>query len=258
MKEFFQENLFLHNFINLMRECHQIIMNVYKGDFDVISKSDQSPVTQADCLCNKYICDYLKTLAIENCGIISEEIKNDSFQERQTLKWTWLVDPLDGTKEFIKKNGQFTINIGLCEHGIPVFGIVGVPVSGEIYYGVKGIGSFKILGDKKTQLSVPSKDLGSSKIRIVASSSHMNEQTRDYIQQFQDPIIVHTGSSIKLLWVAEGKAELYPRLGPTYEWDTCAAHAIVKYAGGQVLQHEDSHELLYNKENLLNPFFVVH
>jgi len=258
MGEFFQDRLFLGELINLIRECHQIILDIYECDFEIISKDDQSPVTEADRLCNQHICNFLKKISIENSGIISEEIKNDTFQERQTLRWTWLVDPLDGTKEFIKKNGQFTVNIGLCEYGIPVFGIVGVPVSGDIYYGIKGVGSFKLLGEKKTQLSIPSKDMFLPQIRIVASSSHMNEQTRNYIQQFRDPIIVNTGSSIKLLWVAEGKADLYPRLGPTYEWDTCAAHAVVKYAGGYVLKFEDSLELTYNKENLLNPFFVVH
>ena len=143
--EFYQTTLFLRRIVQLVRECHQKILNIYNcDDFEIISKDDKSPVTEADRISNEHICHFLQQLKIDQSGIISEENKNDSYQVRKKLKWTWLVDPLDGTKEFIKRNGQFTVNIGLCDYGVPVFGIVGIPVSGEIYYGIKDIGSYKI------------------------------------------------------------------------------------------------------------------
>ena len=254
---FYKNENFIQGFIKLIKECNEIVLNIYKTDFNVINKEDESPLTLADKKCNDHICDYLKNIKINNSGIISEEIKNDSYDKRKHLEWTWLVDPLDGTKEFVKKNGQFTVNIGLCQNGIPVFGIVSIPVSGEIYYGVKDVGSFKILDENVTKLQIKEKDLSREGLKIVASASHLNEETKKYISKFKNPIIVNTGSSIKLLWVAENKADIYPRIAPTSEWDTCAAHAVVKYAGGKVLQYNTNNEVIYNKENLLNPYFIV-
>lgn len=259
-QEFYQQEDFLKKCINMIKECHQKILSVYDcDDFEVISKEDKSPITEADRLSNEHICHFLQQLKINHSGVISEENKVDSYQKRKSLRWTWLVDPLDGTKEFVKKNGQFTVNVGLCDFGVPVFGIVGIPVSGDIYYGVKDIGSFKISSKGITPLVITPKDLFVSGVRVVASSSHMNENTQEYIKtRFRDPKIINIGSSLKLLWVAEGKADIYPRMGPTSEWDTCAAHSVIKYAGGHVLDMNDSEELIYNKENLLNPFFIVH
>ena len=252
--EFYQNEEFVRNFINLIKECNQIVLKIYNTDFTVINKSDDSPLTLADKECNAHICKYLKKFT--NTTIISEEIKNESYDTRKDSQWCWFVDPIDGTKEFVKKNGQFTVNIGLCRHGVPVFGIVSIPVTGEIYYGIEGIGSFKIENDVTNRLTVTS-EKPSDKIKIIASASHMNQETRDYINQFSNPELITVGSSIKLLWIAEGKAHLYPRIAPTSEWDTCAAHAVVKYAGGQVLNFETNEELIYNKEDLLNPFFIV-
>ena len=138
-----------------------------------------------------------------------------------------------------------------------MFGIVSIPVTGEIYYGIKDVGSFKIIDDKFTKLQINEKDLSKEGLKIVASASHLNEETKKYINKFKNPVIVNTGSSIKLLWVAENKADIYPRIAPTSEWDTCAAHAVVKYAGGKVLQYDTNNEVIYNKENLLNPYFIV-
>jgi len=252
--EFYQNEEFVRNFINLIKECNEIVLKIYNTDFTVINKSDNSPLTQADKECNTHICKYLKNFT--NTTIISEEIKNESYDTRKDSQWCWLVDPIDGTKEFVKKNGQFTVNIGLCRYGVPVFGIVSIPVTGEIYYGVEGIGSFKIEGGVTKRLNVNS-EKPDDKIKIIASASHMNPETEEYIKQFSNPELVTVGSSIKLLWIAENKAHIYPRIAPTSEWDTCAAHAVVKYAGGHVKHYQTKQELSYNKENLLNPFFIV-
>ena len=255
---FYQKDTFVNSFINLVKECNEIILEIYNTDFSIISKDDNSPLTLADKKCNDHICKFLSKIPIENCGIISEEIKNDTYENRKNLEWTWLVDPLDGTKEFVKKNGQFTVNIGLCQFGVPVFGIVSIPVSGEIYYGVKDIGSYKLTNNNKIKLEVKNKSFEKNNLRVVASSSHMNEDTKKYISIFNDPHIVNVGSSIKLLWIAENKADVYPRIAPTCEWDTCAAHAVVKYANGKVENFESSKELIYNKNTLLNPYFLVY
>lgn len=273
---FYQEIDFVERFIHLIKECNEIVLNIYNTDFEVDYKEDESPLTIADKLCNEHICSYLEKLnqqLMENeiiekddIIIISEENKNLDYEFRKNKKWCWLVDPIDGTKEFVKKNGEFTVNIGLVEDGIPVFGIVSIPVTGEIYYGVEGSGSFKI--DQNNVIAIDDnviaelkinadKNFNDKNVRIVASSSHLNKETQDFIDKFDEPIIISTGSSIKLLFIAEGKADIYPRIAPTSEWDTCAAHAIVNCAGGFVLNCDTLTELTYNKENLLNPNFIV-
>ena len=288
---FYQNQVFIDGFISLIKECNKIVLDIYNSDFDVITKDDNTPLTLADKKCNTHICNYLKS-NFRNILIISEENKSIDYKIRRKYDYCWLIDPIDGTKEFVKKNGQFTVNIGLCKYGIPVFGIVSIPTTGDIYYGVSGLGSFKLFNNRynnfiykyeKIKLNIQEKNLHKSGLKIVASSSHLNNETEEFINQFKNPSIVNTGSSIKLLWVAEVKADIYPRLGPTSEWDTCAAHAIVKYAGGKVLKYKnisinkdnkneehdeydehDEHgeddeeeELIYNKKNILNPFFIV-
>ena len=255
---FYQDDAFISSFIKLVKECNEIILEIYNTDFSIISKDDSSPLTLADKKCNEHICNFINKTPIENSGIISEEIKNDTYEKRKNIEWTWLIDPLDGTKEFVKKNGQFTVNIGLCQLGVPVFGIVSIPVTGEIYYGIKDIGSFKLNQGNKIKLQIKTKDFNKEKLKIVASSSHMNEETNKYISQYKNPDIVNVGSSIKLLWIAENKADIYPRIALTCEWDTCAAHAIVKYANGKVLDFYSQKELIYNKNTLLNPYFTVY
>lgn len=261
---FYQKKSFIKDFIKLIKECNDIVLDIYNTDFSVITKSDNTPLTLADKKCNEHICNYLKS-NFKDILIISEENKNISYQDRKKHDMCWLIDPIDGTKEFIKRNGQFTINIGLCQNGVPIFGIVSIPVTGEIYYGIKGIGSYKLqnnINSSEIKLIVEKKDLTREKLNIVASSSHLNEDTKKFIDFFENPNIVSTGSSIKLLWIAEGRADIYPRLAPTSEWDTCAAHAVVKYAGGKVVKCLNyifsDNELEYNKENILNPFFVVY
>ncbi len=263
---FYQKKEFVDSFIKLIKECNEIVLDIYNSNFSVKIKSDNSPLTIADQKCNQHICNFLENNYNEIL-VVSEENKTISYLDRKKEELCWLIDPIDGTKEFVKRNGQFTINIGLCRNGVPVFGIVSIPVTGEIYYGVEGIGSFKLINDKKIELTISNKNLTKKGLNIVASSSHLNKKTQEFIELFKDPIIVNTGSSIKLLWVAEGKADIYPRLSLTSEWDTCAAHAVVKYAGGNVVKclevdknvlNKENEELVYNKENMLNPFFVVY
>tara|TARA_B110000971_G_C19994892_1_gene493794 strand:- start:759 stop:1523 length:765 start_codon:yes stop_codon:yes gene_type:complete len=253
---FYQEEKFINQFVQLIKECHEIILEIYNTDFEVIEKEDKSPLTLADQKCNQHICQFLKKFD-DSILIISEENKNLDYEKRKEYDWCWLVDPIDGTKEFVKKNGNFTVNIGLCYKSVPVFGIVSIPVSGDIYYGIKGIGSFKLVNNNKSKLNIKMKDFEQEKLRIVASSSHINEKTQNFINNFNNPEIVSVGSSIKLLYIADDKADVYPRLGLTSEWDTCAAHAVVKYAGGRVFNLEEK-ELQYNKKNILNPYFIVY
>lgn len=264
---FYQEQEFIEGFIHLIKECNKIVLDIYNSDFEVVTKSDDSPLTMADKNCNEYICKFLRK-HYSDIMIISEENKEISYLERKKHVLCWLIDPIDGTKEFVKRNGQFTVNIGLCRNGVPIFGIVSIPVTGEIYYGVEGVGSFKIINDEKTKLQVSRKDFTKEGLKIVASATHLNGKTQEFINLFNNPNILNTGSSIKLLWIAEGKADIYPRLAPTSEWDTCAAHAVVKYAGGHVVKYVhsdnivkdgfDTEEVAYNKENILNPYFIVY
>tara|TARA_Y100000780_G_scaffold179369_1_gene164710 strand:- start:4788 stop:5573 length:786 start_codon:yes stop_codon:yes gene_type:complete len=255
---FYQDKKFIDGFITLVQECNDIILNIYKTDFDVEYKGDESPLTIADKKCNDHICRYLNSLKLDHdILIISEENKQMEYENRKNYDWVWLVDPLDGTKEFVKKNGEFTVNIGLCYKGIPKFGIVSIPVSNDIYYGVEGLGSFK-LSQYGSLRKLNMEDIKENEtVKLIVSKSHMNDLTQKIVNQYPKNQLVSVGSSIKLLWVAEGKAHIYPRIAPTSEWDTCAAHAVVKYAGGVVLQHNTDKELVYNKENILNPHFIV-
>ena len=265
MIKFYQKKEFLDGLINLIQQCNNKILEIYNQDFKITYKDDKSPLTNADLESNKLICDYLNLLnenlndeTNEHFCIVSEENKNLNYKARKDITYTWLVDPIDGTKEFLKKNGQFTVNIGLCKNGVPIFGIVSIPVSGEIYYGIEGVGSFKLENNNISKLFIEKKDLNKENVNIVASSSHMSEDTKKYISQFKNPKLINIGSSIKLLYIAENKADIYPRFGPTSEWDTCATHAVVKYAGGNVIDVNTQQELTYNKENILNPYFLVY
>jgi len=262
---FYQGKNFKKQLIEICEQSNKIALDIYSSYLqdgtDIMYKDDNSPLTIADLTVNKYICTQLESLSNQykhHIIIISEENKNLSYQERKLYDWAWLVDPIDGTKEFIKKNGQFTVNIGLCYKGSPVLGVVGIPVDNLIYIGCKGFGSSKLntkTGNLK-EISVSRFNLSDEHIRIVCSSSHMNEDTEKYVNQFKNPILKSAGSSIKLLRVAEGEADIYPRIAPTSEWDTCASHAVLIYAGGKIFQYNNEKEVTYNKENLLNPYFV--
>ncbi|CAM9642467.1 unnamed protein product [Scytosiphon promiscuus] len=237
-------------------------------DWDVqIKTKDNSPLTKADLAANKVICDAL-TECYPDIPIVSEENKLKPYEERKEYTHFFCVDPLDGTKEFIKRNGQFTVNVGLCEAGVPVLGVVGVPAAEEprTYFAAKGAGAFVETDKEKTRSPISCKEFSEEDegLCVVASLSHSSPETEAFIAKYKNPSTTSMGSSLKLLLVAEGKAHVYPRLAPTSEWDTCASHAIVTAAGGQVLQHaggkegEPGEDVRYNKEEPLNPFFVVY
>lgn len=231
------------------------IIKIYKSDdFSIESKSDDSPLTRADKAAHNIIVSFLESSAIP---ILSEEGRNISFQERSSWDYFWMVDPLDGTKEFIKRNGEFTVNIALIHKGAPILGVVHPPVSGELYWGVDGKGSFKKADGNTEKLMVSNRSLSEIGLKVVASRSHMSDQTQAFVDSLKEPKVVSRGSSLKLLLVASGEADVYPRFGPTMEWDTAAAHAIVNEAGGSVFQEDESTPLTYNKSNLLNPSFIV-
>jgi len=245
--------------IDIAVKAGKAILEIYSQDFTVEIKSDHSPLTQADKKSNEIIMEGLRALD-DTIPIISEENKLTSFEIRK--KWTkcWMVDPLDGTKEFIKKNGEFTVNIALVENGIPVLGVVYVPAQDIIYYATKDKGSFKIENGVTRQLYI--RPLAADGIlKIVGSRSHQTPELMEYVEQqkkiFQQVDFVAAGSSLKFCLLAEGRADVYPRLGPTMEWDTCAGQIIATEAGAEVIRFDNYQPLLYNRKNLLNPYFLV-
>lgn len=253
-------------------EAGDRILEVYNSsDFRVSEKSDRSPLTLADRKAHDVIVTFLKGTEIP---VLSEEGRDIPYRERGQWKKFWLVDPLDGTKEFIKRNGEFTVNIALIYEHNPVFGIVYAPALGELYAGLHGEGAWIIkdpcpgvtmdqIRSDGNQLPVYESEMGnnSKPYRIVASRSHLNQETEKYIGKLEAEHgaieKVSKGSSLKLCMVASGYANEYPRLGPTMEWDVAAAHAVVRGAGKKVLIFGTNEELHYNKQNLLNPYFLV-
>ena len=238
---------FVDQIIPCLEHCGQKIMEIY-GNFngDIQIKEDQSPLTRADLVSHELINECLQST---NYPVISEE-SDDIYTKASKY---WLVDPLDGTKEFINKNGEFTVNIALIENRYPVAGYVYSPTRKSLYVGGLHKNSFKIQDAVLEQIQTsPVAD----PIRIVASRSHLNEETKKYISQFPRYELLQSGSSIKLCMVAEGKADLYPRFAPTSEWDTAAAQAVVEGAGGTV-QDTQGERLIYQKDHILNPHFIV-
>lgn len=231
------------------------ILDVYHSkDFQVESKGDNSPLTLADKRAHQAIVSILEPTGFP---ILSEEGKDIPYAERKDWKYFWMVDPLDGTKEFIKRNGEFTVNIALIENQSPILGVVTVPVAEEEFYGAKGLGVY--LQNERGVVQLPRHtpaNLQQEGLRVVASRSHMNEETEKFISQLHEPTLVSSGSSLKFMLLASGKADIYPRFAPTMEWDTAAAHAIVKELGILVLEKGTNSELFYNKANLLNPYFI--
>ncbi len=237
---------------NIALDAGRVIMEIYSKDFRVEYKDDNSPLTEADISSNEIICSELKKL-YPNIPILSEENKEVVYEERKGWEYYWCIDPIDGTKEFIKKNGEFTVNIALIHNDTPVLGVVYAPALELMYYSKKGLGVYK----NGIRLPVKRDD---DKYIIVASKSHMSDETQSFIDKIETDKtkeLISMGSSLKLCLVAEGKADVYPRLAPTMEWDTAAAHALVLQSGKKVVQYENNKPLVYNKENLLNPWFIV-
>ncbi|NNC88075.1 MAG: 3'(2'),5'-bisphosphate nucleotidase CysQ [Akkermansiaceae bacterium] len=243
------------------RQAGARILEIYGRDFEVDYKEDQSPLTEADRAANDVIMEFLRA-DHPAVPVISEENRQLGYDERKDWKRFWLVDPLDGTKEFIKKNGEFTVNIALVEDGVPVLGVVYRPVTGTMYVGVHGEGAWRIEdGGAPEAISGGPHYSGKDEVKVVASRSHLTPEVEDFVARLRDEgktvDFLSAGSSLKLCLVAEGAADVYPRFGPTMEWDTGAAHAVATAAGKKVLAVETGEDLRYNKENLLNPYFIV-
>lgn len=232
----------------------QKIMEIYQRDFETYEKDDKSPLTEADLAAHKLICASLAEQFPE-VPILSEESSGIEYSDRKSWETFWLVDPLDGTKEFVKKNGEFTVNIALIHQGKPVLGVVYAPALDTTYAGVEGLGAYKESKGQQQVISVLN-EVPDSWV-LVGSRSHRGEAMDAYLEKFSSYEFISKGSSLKLCMVAEGAAHLYPRLGPTSEWDTAAADAVVRAAGGVVTDIEGN-ALQYNKEDILNPWFMVH
>ena len=240
--------------IDAARDAGIKILEVYNSeDFGVEEKGDHSPLTKADQLAHQTIVEKLKETELP---ILSEEGAKIPYEERKEWEYFWMVDPLDGTKEFIKKNGEFTVNIALIHNQKPILGVVYAPVLDKLYFGGEGIGAFKSENmDPQVELKIIENENGAK--RIVASRSHLNEETKKYIEQYKDAETVSMGSSLKFMLIADSEADIYPRFAPTMEWDTAAANAVLRGLNIEVINMEDNMPLRYNKENLLNPHFKV-
>ena len=247
--------------VDIISRAGDAILEIYNTDFVVQSKDDESPLTQADLAAHRIIVDGLAALT-PKLPVLSEEGEPAPFEERSTWSAYWLVDPLDGTKEFVNRNGEFTVNIALIQDGQPTYGIVGVPVQGKIYVGdVNGDGAWCWQGGERAPISVRPMSDEQSELTVVASRSHGGERLESYLdeiaQRYSQTSRRPVGSSLKLCVLADGGADLYPRLGPTSEWDIGAAHAVLRAAGGEVYTF-DGKPLEYNsKESVLNPEFVA-
>ena len=281
-------NDLLQKAIHASVKAGEAILQVYHTDFIVENKSDDSPLTLADKRSHDIICSALEK---ENIPILSEEGRDIDFSERQKWRRLWIVDPLDGTKEFIKRNNEFTVNIGLIEDGAPVLGVIFVPVTGVLYFAARGLGSYKLTDagvldqignqpfqDKDSDLTenpvagsienltghgrrLPLGRSNDASCTIIGSRSHATPELEAYVrkkqQEFASVDFISAGSSLKFCLVAEGAADIYPRLGPTMEWDTAAGQAIAENAGAGVFLFDTMTPLTYNKADLLNPHFIV-
>lgn len=245
------------------------ILDIYNNsDFQIEYKQDNSPLTIADKSANKIILDILDETKIP---VISEEENIPAFEIRKNWEYLWIIDPLDGTKEFIKRNGDFTVNIALIKNQKPILGVVFVPVTGELYFSTTEIGAFKFIYNsenmnfpeniisKSTKMPVVTKH---EDYIVVGSKSHNNEETQNYISElgnkYKNITIISRGSSLKFCMIAEGLADIYPRFSPTMEWDTAAGNAIAIAAGAKVKIAGTDNDMIYNKENMQNPNFIVY
>ncbi len=266
------------------KRAGEAILDVYGSDFAVEQKDDKSPLTLADKRSHEIIMDVLEQTITVNNGtvpVLSEEGRGIPFDERKEWEYFWLVDPLDGTKEFVKRNGEFTVNIALIRNHKPVLGIIYIPVEDVFYFAAIDFGSYKLenseslldnssdnsadnlsikeLLDKSQRL--PLANNNKSSFTVIGSRSHTSEEFSEFVKLLNEKHgkveFISSGSSIKLCLVAEGAADVYPRFGPTMEWDTAAGHAIIEQAEGRIMDIQTREPLRYNKENLLNPFFIV-
>ena len=248
-------------------EAGEEILKIYNEDnFEVDFKEDNSPLTSADKASHLKIISFLKNTSFP---VLSEEGRDIAYNERKNWENLWVVDPIDGTKEFIKRNGEFTVNIALVSNQVPVLGVIYVPVLQDLYFAEKGLGCYKLKGvtsfndfenhlDKSKSLPLEQEE---RPYQVVASKSHLSPETEEFIEELKtdhpDLQTISKGSSLKLCMVAEGVADCYPRFAPTMEWDTAAGQAICMYAGKTVIDYSTKKQMLYNRENLLNNWFLV-
>ena len=253
-------HLYLEQIIAIAREAGIAIMRDYLTDFKVQNKVDNSPLTHADIAAHQVITQALSKLT-PDIPILSEESDSISFQIRSKWQSYWLIDPLDGTREFVKRNGEFTVNIALVDDHLPVLGVVYAPVTGLLYYASLGQGASKMPGKGPPQ-KIHTRALNLRKLAVAGSRSHSNEKMQQFIHHLQEvtgitPELISMGSSLKSCLVAEGVADVYPRLGPTSEWDTAAAHCILLEAGGDIVDTSNQSLRYKTKDSLLNPSFFA-
>jgi len=241
--------------VHIARLAGEKILEVYNSEYTIEHKEDNTPLTTADLAADKIICDALKELT-PDIPILSEESTHIPFEIRKKWLRYWLIDPLDGTREFIKRNGEFTVNIALIENHQSILGVINVPVSGTDYYAWRGGHAYKKAPSAEQKI-INVRTANRNNLTIAGSRSHVSDKLRTYLDKLGDIQLLSVGSSLKSCMVAEGTVDLYPRLGLTSEWDTAAAHCIVEEAGGYITQTDGS-ALLYNtKDCLLNPEFFV-
>ena len=238
----------------IARAAGDAILAIYRQPFAVEFKQDESPLTAADQGAHEVIVQALARLT-PDIPVLSEESDAEAMQARRGWSRYWLVDPLDGTKEFVSRNGEFTVNIALIDHGRPVWGLVYAPVLDKLWYGGKGMGAWRVADGTHKAIQTRPHEAGQA-WRVVGSRNHLSQATLDYLAPLGEVELVSMGSSLKFCIIAEGGAELYPRLAPTCEWDTAAAQAVLEGAGGSVTQLDGS-ALAYNKPDILNPWFVA-
>ena len=248
----------IEKILEIAKEAGRLILDVYNTEFSVEYKEDSSPLTLADRRSNEFITYTLKVL-YPDIPQIAEESAKTPYNERKNWEYVWLIDPLDGTKEFVNRNGEFTVNIGLIQYGKPILGVIYAPVKDLFYYSIKGKGAFKKEGSRIQRLPIYKKEEGI--LRVIASRSHYTQKTKDFVEhlrkEFGNIEIVNIGSALKLCLVAEGSADIYPRFAPTMEWDTAAGHAIVEESGGVLVEYPSFTPVIYNKEDLTNPWFIA-
>ncbi len=235
-------------------------MEIYTlEDRGVEKKSDESPLTMADKAAHKVIFEGIRNLA-PDYGFIGEENKNADYAVRKNVEFNWMVDPLDGTKEFISRNGEFTVNIALIQNQSPILGYVYIPATDDLYWARAGQGAWRLKknSEKPEKLQASKFSWDSEGLRVLCSRSHLNEKTERFMSHLNQPQPIAAGSALKFLRIANGEAEIYPRLAPTMEWDTAAAEIILLESGGQVVKWPELNEMTYNKEHLTNPSFVAY
>lgn len=243
----------LPDVIKIADEASEKVLHIYQSDFKVNYKEDHSPITAADIASHDIIVKGLRQIS-RDIPVLSEEGAEIPWEERKKWRRFWLIDPIDGTKDFTQRTGEFTVNIAMIEDGEPVMGVVTAPALKEAFWGIKGEGAH--MRDRTGRVHRIRVAEPKDTLRVVASKNHLNEETRAFIEALGSHETVQAGSSLKFCRIAEGHADIYPRMGPTSEWDTAAAHAVLVAAGGKV-QTPEGQPLVYGKENILNPNFIA-